>query len=109
MYLYSNLRREGRVSGAVYYPLGRGEEMSEGEYERQYALCNDVRRDDDYERVTAPKTPDGYWRVRGGALLEIRTMTVEHLKNAINLFANSGHGSHPKIQELREELKRRAP
>lgn len=89
------------MSGAVYYPLGRGGEMSEGEYAR----CNDVTRDDDHERVTAPKAPVGYWRVRGGALLEIRTMTVEHIKNAINLFANSGHGDHAKIKELREELK----
>jgi hypothetical protein len=79
--------------------------MSESEYERQYALCNDVRRDDDYERVTAPKAPAGYWRVRGGALLEIRKMTTDHLKNAINLFTNIGHGDHAKIKELREELK----
>lgn len=89
--------------GAVYYPLGRGEEMSEGEYEYQYALCNDAGRDD--EAASVPhKAPVGQWRVRSGAVLKISEMSVEHLKNAISYFERGGQGDNAKIKELREEL-----
>jgi hypothetical protein len=80
---------------------------SMGEYEYQYALCNNP---DQFEEPTAPSldsVPAGKWRVRGGAVLEIAKMSAEHLRNAINLFERAGHGDHMKIRELREELARR--
>ncbi len=93
----------------VYHPLGTGEEMSEAEYEYQYALCNDPDQfyDDGPSAKSLDSVPAGKWRVRGGAVLEIAAMSVEHLQNAINLFVRSGHGDHMKIRELREELARR--
>jgi hypothetical protein len=30
----------------TYYPLGRSEEMSEGEYQYQYELCSDAGLED---------------------------------------------------------------
>lgn len=91
---------------------------SMGEYEYMYALCNDPNEDAIYEssaihpleELPRPldSVPPGKWRVRGGAVLEIKTMTDEHLRNAIRLFTHSGWGEHMKIQELWEELGRRA-
>lgn len=81
--------------------------MSESEYEYMYALCNDPS---EFGEPTAPSldsVPAGKWRVRGGAVLEISRMAVEHLRNAIALFTCAGHGDHTKIRELREELARR--
>jgi hypothetical protein len=93
----------------AYYPLGTGEEMSEGEYEYQYALCNDPGEfyDDGPSAKSLDSVPAGKWRVRGGAVLEIVGMSVEHLRNAINLFERAGWADHMKIRELREELARR--
>ena len=95
----------------VYYPLGCAEEQSEAEYEYQYALCNDPDQfhDDGPSAKSLDSVPAGKWRVRGGAVLEIAKMSVEHLRNAISLFEHAGHGDHMKIRELREELARRKP
>jgi len=90
---------------SVYYPLGRGEDMSEGEYQYQVALCESAGLED-IEPVPPP-APVGYWRVRGGALLEIVKMSTEHLKNAIN-YSERNRSVSAKIDELREELGRRA-
>lgn len=87
---------------SVYYPLGRGDEMSEGEYQYQLALCDEAGRPD-----AVPAAPKGRWRVRGGALLEIRGMTDAHLRNAIAFFERRGDGQDKKIGELRIELKKR--
>ena len=75
-------------------------EMSEGEYQ---AMC-------DWEPSGVPGSlneRDGYWRTRDGRVLEIAKMSDAHLGNAIRLFERSGWGEHPKIQELREELRKR--
>ena len=101
----------------AYYPLGCGEEQSMGEYEEEYALCQNAGLDEDaiYESSALhpleeppPPPPYGLWRVRGGALLKIREMTDEHLRNAIALFTRNGRGGEPKIKELREELRGRS-
>jgi hypothetical protein len=99
----------------TYYPLGRGEDMSEGEYQYQMALCDAAGNEDaiyessslhPLEEPLSP-VPEGFWRVRGGALLEIAKMSTEHLKNAINYFERNDGGRHSKIEELRAELERR--
>ncbi len=75
--------------------------MSEGEYQYQMALCESAGLENiEYP----PNAPEGHWRVRGGALLEIAKMTTEHLKNAIAYFERTGGGSSEKIEELRAEL-----
>lgn len=81
--------------------------MSEGEYQYQMALCESAGREDFKE--PPPPSPEGYWRVRGGALLEIAKMSTEHLKNAINYFERNDGGRSAKIEELRTELAGRAP
>lgn len=78
-----------------------GENLSEGEYEYQYGLCNDGPEDDP---PPALEMPMGYWRTRGGVTLKIRAMTSEHLDNAVRLFGSAGWGEHAKIRELRVEL-----
>ena len=100
----------GIFKDGAYHPLGTGGEMSEAEYELQWQLCNEDHFDPPIESTRSlDSVPAGKWRVRGGAVLEISGMTVEHLKNAIALFVRAGHGDHMKIRELREELARRKP
>ena len=94
----------GVFKDGAYYPLGTGEEMSEGEYEFQRALCDEPP---DYIDRHSFTERHGCWRVRGGAILKIRKMTTSHLQNAIALFERGGQSSHPKLVELRDELKRR--
>ena len=80
----------------AYHPLGSGEEMSEGEYEYQYALCNG-------EMDEPPKSLEvasGLWHTRDGRIISIRRMASDHLSNAISLFTRTGWGEHPKINEL---------
>jgi hypothetical protein len=88
----------------VYYPLGCAEEMSEGEYEYQYGLCNDPDLDDE---PPALKTPRGRWRTREGEELEVGVMSTKHIRNVIKLFTRAGWGDHRKLDELRLELARR--
>lgn len=90
---------------STYYPLGHGGEQSEGEYQYEYELCANAGLEDLPPR--ALEVPEGIWRTRNGSELEIRTMTVAHIKNAINLFMRFGWGEHRKILELRLELARR--
>jgi len=80
---------------------------SMGEYEYQYALCNDPDEFHELKALPTLDAPVGKWRVRSGAVLEIAKMSAEHLQNAINLFTRAGWGEHTKIDELREELARR--
>jgi hypothetical protein len=82
---------------AEYFPLGRGCDMSEGEYERQWALCNE-------QDPPSRSVRRGFWRTQSGHVLAIKEMTAVHLMNAIHLSERAGTGKHPKIQELREEL-----
>lgn len=49
----------------------------------------------------------GEWTVRGGTIIKIASMTDGHLDNAVKYFEREDLGDHPKIQELREERKRR--
>jgi hypothetical protein len=86
------------IGPGPYYPLGNAEDMSEGEYQLAYA------------DLPAPETspiPKGFWRVRGGALLEIQKMTDEHIANALAFFEERGTYRHVKLDELREEQRRR--
>ena len=91
--------------------------MSEGEYQYQVALCESAGNEDAIYESSAlhpleeslPPVPEGYWRVRGGALLEIAKMSTEHLKNAIAFFERNDGGRGKKIKELRAELGRRTP
>lgn len=88
----------------VYYPLGRGEDMSEGEYQAMQAAC-------DSAGAPPPRLdePAGYWRTRNGSVIRVADMSSSHLLNAVRLFDRSGYGDLPKILELREELVRRLP
>ena len=90
----------------AYYPLGAGEEMSEGEYERMWELCNNVGRS--YASTSTLVAPMGIWVVRSGARLSISQMTDTHLVNAIAYCKRYGLSAHPKCDELRAEQKRRA-
>ena len=89
---------------SVYYPLGRAEDVSEGEYEEMYALCNEVGEP---PHARSSIEPAGSWRTRGGAVLRVAEMSATHLTNAVRLFERNGLGDHPKVQELRAELARR--
>lgn len=95
---------------AEYFPLGRGESMSEGEYQRQYDLCDQVDVGDLGDDHFVPPSlgeKAGFWRTKNGAVLVIADMTKAHLDNAIKLFTRAGWGDHTKIRELREERARR--
>jgi hypothetical protein len=85
----------------VFYPLGSGEAMSEGEYQRMFV------EQDDREPASALNAPKGRWQTADGALLYIGKMTEEHLKNAIAACKRFGTGRHPKCRELRRELRKR--
>lgn len=91
----------------AYYPLGLGEEMSEGEYQASYCDPFDQVLDHDLDRTPRAlrePQPPGLWKTRDGRVLVIAEMTVDHLTNSVNLFASHGWEDHPKIQELRKEL-----
>jgi hypothetical protein len=84
----------------IFYPLGAPcEDMSEGEYQRQYT-------DDDSWEETALDAPRGYWLAKEGRRL-IANMTSDHLRNAITYEERAGNGNHPKVTELRTELAKR--
>jgi hypothetical protein len=96
----------------VYYPLGRGEEMSEGEYVRQSALGDeddafDGMRfaEDDYPTLGAVK---GFWETKEGALIALAAMTDKHVRNALRWMRARGLDGHPKYNELHGEHHRRA-
>lgn len=97
----------GIFKDGAYYPLGTGEEVSQGEYEYQYALCNEPPDDLPQRKVYVADAPEGRWTVRGGAQLEIAKMSDAHLRNAIAFFERHGEGQNKKIEELRQELARR--
>lgn len=94
----------GVFKDGAYYPLGTGEEMSEGEYQAMTDLLNDPPIDSSRRKVYVADAPIGWWTVRGGTQLEISKMTDAHLRNAIAFFEKS---RNKKIDELRVELKRR--
>ena len=88
----------------VYYPLGAPcDDMSEGEYQRQYYGPED---EDGWEEIPLD-APFGFWVTAGNQRLVIRRMTTDHLRNAIAYEERTGNGSHPKVGELRAELARR--
>ena len=89
------------IKDGIYYPLGRAEEMSEGEYQAMF--------DETYISSRSPNCAVGQWRTRNGSIIKIAEMTTAHLKNAINYFERDGWGKHPKIEELRDELDKRTP
>lgn len=117
----------GVFKDGAYYPLGCGKEMSEGEYQASIedGLWEDElsehaqdARDFDYEGealeariVSLHDFLDGLfpseWSTRDGRVLKIAGMTTSHLDNAIRYFERVNLDAHPKINELREERKRR--
>ena len=89
----------------VIYPLGRGGDMSESEYQAMYEACGVVS-------VRVPPSLSaavGLWQTSDRRTLKIAEMTRAHLTNAIALFSMAGLGDHEKIWELRDELRRRGP
>jgi hypothetical protein len=89
----------------VYYPLGAPcDDMSEGEYQRQYYGPEDL---DGWEEEGPLDAPYGFWVTSGNQRVVIRRMTTDHLRNAIAYEERTGNGSHPKVDELREELAKR--
>lgn len=117
----------GVFKDGVYYPLGCGKEMSEGEYQasiedglweddlsdhaqdaRDFEDCQiemDDRRANLEDFLDGPFPGD--WVTRDARVLKIAEMTTSHLDNAIRFFERADLGEHPKINELREERKRR--
>lgn len=105
-------------SGGAIYPLGRGEDLSEGEYQSFYAdpdpslmgemayvaACDEVARRGDAPTPRALLQPRGAWLTRDGRKLRVAEMSSDHLANAVALFERGGHGEHRKVRELREEL-----
>lgn len=105
-------------SDGVIYPLGRGEDLSEGEYQSFYAdpdpntmgemayvaACDEVAARADAKPPRALSAPRGEWRTRDGRELRVVEMTRDHLANAVALFERGGYGDHRKVRELREEL-----
>lgn len=86
----------------VFYPLGAlCDDMSEGEYQRQYGEPYD-----DSWRETVLDAPLGYWLAKEGRRL-IANMDDDHLRNAIAYEERTGNGNHPKVDELRTELTKR--
>ena len=86
----------------TYYPLGCGEEMSEGAYQAMFA---------GYEVDTNGSLNEetGRWRCRDGLVLAVADMSTKHLENAIRYFSRVGWSEHWKIVELRGELAGRKP
>jgi hypothetical protein len=109
--------RESSSNGTIY-PLGRGEEITEGEYQSLYcdpdpdamgdevylAACDEVARQGDAPTPMALRQPRGAWLTRDGRRLRVADMTRDHLANAVALFERGGFGEHSKIAELRAEL-----
>jgi len=90
----------------VYYPLGRGEDMSEGEYALLAAY------DDDEDKVTEnyPEHLDaeiGFWETKDSDVIAITAMTDTHLRNALRWMRARALDGHPKYNELLDEQKRR--
>jgi hypothetical protein len=91
------------MNNAVYYPLGAPcEDMSEGEYQRQYYGPEDL-----LDSEGPLDAAYGFWVTSGNHRLVIRRMTTDHLRNAIAYEERTGNRSHPKVTELRAELVRR--
>lgn len=63
------------------YPLGRGEEQSEGEYQAQYEMCNEPPE-------PRPKRSESkyVWTTKDGTQIRVRKMTDSHLVNAIRFL-----------------------
>lgn len=118
----------GVFKDGAYYPLGCGEEMSEGEYQASFhdglwedelsEHAQDARDFEDRQMDMETRRPklesflDGLfpseWSIRDGRTLKIADMTTSHLDNAIRFFGRFDLDEHSKINELREERKRRS-
>lgn len=78
-------------------------EISEARYQDMY-----TDPPDDYEATPpALRTPTGYWTTRNGRTLKTTDMTSEHIANIIRLYERAGWAGHPKLEELRHELRSR--
>src|SRR5579871_5694376 len=99
-------------SDGVIYPLGRGEDLSEGEYQSFYAdpdpdlmgemaylaACDEIVARADARPPKVLSAPAGEWRTRDGRVLRVAEMTADHIANAVALFERGGHGGHQKIR-----------
>lgn len=88
-----------------HYPLGRGEEMSEGAYQEMF-----YRGDDGEEAQTWPEhlnVEHGYWETKNHDVIAISAMTDLHVKNALRWLRARSFDGHPKYAELLVEQKRR--
>lgn len=93
----------GVFKDGAYCPLGRAEDMSEGEYQTMWELCNGSHE----APPPSLAEPRGWWRTKGGISVMLVEMSSAHLLNTIRLFDRAGWGEHPKIRELSDELGRR--
>lgn len=84
----------------VIYPLGRGEDMSEGEHALLDADPYDPLGAQDYPTLDAP---EGEWETKDGTVLPLRRMTDAHLLNALRWMKARGLDRHPKHAELEKE------
>ncbi len=91
-----------------FYPLGRGEDMSEGEYAALQAMDEDPDEDEiarDWpDHLNAP---EGSWQTRDDSTVLIRDMTDKHVRNAIRWMKARALDDHPKFDELIAERDRR--
>jgi hypothetical protein len=94
----------------VYYPLGGGYEMSEGE--RMALDCIDEWDEDDedqaeFERLDHIDGPIGVWNATSGPI-KMKDMTDAHLANALAWLARYDLSDTEKAMELRTEQANRA-
>ena len=98
------------MTNGPFYPLGRGEEISEGERAMLDADPFEQKHDEDESSHGWPShlnTPEGSWQTREETVVAIADMTDTHLRNAIRWMKIQTLHDHPKFDELRTEATRR--
>jgi len=84
------------MNRTAYYPLGRAEDMSEGQYQSLHAIVHEPE-----------DAPTGMWQRREGDLIPIADMTDAHLDNTIEMLRRNNATAWHKYRELLVEKKRR--
>lgn len=99
--------------GPTYYPLGCGEEMSEGERMAMDAYEEELEYDPAaveeraaFERLDHIEAPVGVWNSTSGPI-PMKEMTDAHLKNALRWLDRYDLLGTDKAAEIRDEQERR--
>jgi hypothetical protein len=99
--------------GPTYYPLGRVEEMSEGDHMAMDAYDEEIEYDPAaieqqaaFERLDHIDAPAGVWNSTSGPI-PMKLMTDAHLKNALRWLDRYNLLGTDKAAEIRDEQERR--